>query len=107
MHAGHWDKSTHKSTELGGKTLGLLCLGAIGRRMAKMAHAMEMRVMGFDPFASGLPDYIEQVPLQTIWKEADAISQHCTLPDENSSLITAKDIPACTAGLNHIPPATR
>src|SRR3546814_18578368 len=23
MHAGHWDKSTHKSTELGGKTLGL------------------------------------------------------------------------------------
>src|SRR3546814_11987481 len=83
MHAGHWDKSTHKSTELGGKTLGLLGLGAIGRRMAKMAHAMEMRVMGFDPFASGLPDYIEQVPLQTIWKEADAISLHCPLTEEN------------------------
>src|SRR3546814_455460 len=67
--------------------------------MAKMAHAMEMRVMGFDPFASGLPDYIEQVPLQTIWKEADAISLHCPLTDENRSLINEQVLAACKRGL--------
>src|SRR3546814_8553547 len=55
--------------------------------------------MGFDPFASGLPDYIEQVPLQTIWKEADAISLHCPLTDENRSLINEQVLAACKRGL--------
>ena len=99
MHAGHWDKSTHKSIELGGRTLGLIGLGAIGMRMAKMAHAMNMRVIGFDPFASNLPDYIEQASLETIWKEADAISLHCPLTDENRNLINEKVFAACKPGL--------
>ncbi|MFL6715780.1 MAG: NAD(P)-dependent oxidoreductase, partial [Burkholderiaceae bacterium] len=47
MHAGHWDKSTHKSLELEGRTVGLIGLGAIGQRFAKMADAVGMRVIGF------------------------------------------------------------
>ena len=38
MHQGHWDKSTHKSLELGARTIGLIGLGAIGLRFAKMAE---------------------------------------------------------------------
>jgi hypothetical protein len=45
MHAGHWDKATHKSLELGGRTIGLVGLGAIGLRFARMADALGMRVM--------------------------------------------------------------
>src|SRR3546814_15016944 len=44
-------------------------------------------------------DYIEQVPLQTIWKEADAISLHCPLTDENRSLINEQVLAACKRGL--------
>ena len=51
MHAGHWDKSTHKSVELAGRTIGLVGLGAIGLRFARMADAMGMHVLGFDPYA--------------------------------------------------------
>jgi D-3-phosphoglycerate dehydrogenase / 2-oxoglutarate reductase len=40
MHAGHWDKATHKSMELNGRTVGLVGLGAIGQRFARMCHAM-------------------------------------------------------------------
>ncbi len=40
MHAGHWDKATHKSTELHGRTIGLVGLGAIGRRFARMCDAI-------------------------------------------------------------------
>src|SRR2546427_5032382 len=54
MHAGHWDKATHKSLELGGRTVGLVGLGAIGLRFARMADALGMRVIGFDPFAKNL-----------------------------------------------------
>jgi D-3-phosphoglycerate dehydrogenase len=98
-HSGHWDKSTHKSIELNGRTLGLVGLGAIGRRVAAFAHAMEMRVVGFDPFASQLPDYIESVSLEQIWYQSDAISLHCPLNDENRDLINSQTLSHCKDGV--------
>jgi D-3-phosphoglycerate dehydrogenase / 2-oxoglutarate reductase len=99
MHAGHWDKAMHKSMELGGKTIGLVGLGAIGQRFAKMADAMGMRVLGFDPYAKNLPDYIQAVDLKTIWRESDAISLHCPLTPENKQLINAKTLAQCKQGV--------
>ena len=87
MHAGHWDKATHKSVELEGRTVGVIGLGAIGRRFARMCDAMGMRVLGFDPYAKELPDYIRQADLETIWRESDAISLHCPLTDDNRNLL--------------------
>lgn len=99
MRGGHWDKSTHKSMELDGKTIGLIGLGAIGRRFAAMAHGMNMRVIGHDPYAQNLPAYIEPVPLQQIWQDADAISLHCPLTDENRGLINADTLAQCRPGV--------
>jgi len=99
MHAGHWDKATHKSLELGGRTVGLVGLGAIGLRFAKMADALGMRVIGFDPFAKNLPAYVQSVDLETIWREADAISLHCPLTDENRSMLNATSLAQCKRGV--------
>lgn len=99
MHAGHWDKATHKSLELGGRTVGLVGLGAIGLRFAKMADALGMRVIGFDPFAKNLPAYVQSVDLETIWREADAISLHCPLTDENRSMLNATTLAQCKRGV--------
>ena len=99
MHAGHWDKATHKSLELGGRTVGLVGLGAIGLRFAKMADALGMRVIGFDPFAKNLPDYVQSVPLDAIWRESDAISLHCPLTDENRGMLNAATLAQCKRGV--------
>jgi D-3-phosphoglycerate dehydrogenase len=99
MHDGHWDKATHKSLELGGRTVGLVGLGAIGLRFAKMADAMGLRVIGFDPFAKNLPDYVSAVDLETIWRESDAISLHCPLTPENKGLINAQTLARCKPGV--------
>jgi D-3-phosphoglycerate dehydrogenase len=99
MHDGHWDKATHKSLELGGRTVGLVGLGAIGLRFAKMADAMGMRVIGFDPFARNLPAYVTAVDLETIWREADAISLHCPLTPENKGLLNAQTLARCKPGV--------
>ena len=99
MHAGHWDKATHKSLELGGRTVGLVGLGAIGQRFAKMADAMGMKVIGFDPFAKNLPDYIRVVDMETIFRESDAISLHCPLTDENRGLLGAESLARCKRGV--------
>src|SRR3569832_9491 len=89
MRGGHWDMSTHMSIELGGRSVGLIGLGAIGQRFARIAKAMDMRVIGYDPFASKLPDFIENADLDTIWRESDAISLHCPLTDDNRQLLNA------------------
>lgn len=99
MHAGHWDKATHKSLELGGRTVGLVGLGAIGQRFARMAHAMDMRVIGFDPFARNLPDTIQTVDLATLWRESDVVSLHCPLTDENRGMLNADTLAQCKRGV--------
>ncbi|WP_447774465.1 NAD(P)-dependent oxidoreductase [Variovorax boronicumulans] len=99
MHAGHWDKATHKSLELGGRTIGLVGLGAIGLRFARMADALGMRVLGFDPFASNLPAHVQAVDLATLWRESDAVSLHCPLTEDNRGLLNAQTLAQCKRGV--------
>jgi D-3-phosphoglycerate dehydrogenase len=99
MHAGHWDKATHKSLELHGRTIGLIGLGAIGQRFARMCDAMGMKVIGFDPFAKNVSEYIRVVDLDTLWRESDAISLHCPLTDDNRGMVNATTLAACKKGV--------
>jgi len=99
MHAGHWDKATHKSIELHGRTIGLVGLGAIGQRFARMCNAMGMKVLGFDPFAQNLPDFIQAVDLDTLWRESDAISLHCPLTPDNRGMVNAHTLAQCKPGV--------
>ena len=99
MRAGHWDKATHKGIELNGRTVGVVGLGAIGLRFARTAAAMEMRVIGYDPFAPQVPEFIQRADLETIWRESDAISLHCPLTDGNRSMLDAAALAKCKRGV--------
>lgn len=99
MHGGHWDKATHKSIELEGRSIGVIGLGAIGLRFARMADAMGMHVLGFDPYAKDLPAHVRPVDLDTIWRESDAISLHCPLTADNAKLINDETLAACRRGV--------
>lgn len=99
MHQGHWDKATHKSVELEGRTVGVIGLGAIGLRFARMADAMGMRVLGHDPYAKAVPGYIEPADLTTVWRQSDAISLHCPLTSDNASLLSAHTLAQCKKGV--------
>ncbi len=49
-----WKKrSVYQGTQFAGKTLGVVGLGRIGRTVATAALAMEMNVVGFDPYFTG------------------------------------------------------
>jgi D-3-phosphoglycerate dehydrogenase len=99
MHAGHWDKATHKGLELGGRTVGLVGLGAIGQRFARMCDAMGMRVLGFDPYAKALPACVQAVDLTTLWREADVVSLHCPLTADNRGMLNAASLAQCKRGV--------
>lgn len=50
VQSGQWKRNQYQGTQLAGKTLGVVGLGRIGRTVASRALAMEMTVIGFDPF---------------------------------------------------------
>ncbi len=52
VKSGSWKRNKYQGTQLAGKTLGVVGLGRIGRTVASRALAMEMTVVGFDPFFS-------------------------------------------------------
>lgn len=92
MHAGHWDKATHKSIELGGRTLGLVGLGAIGRRVATIGTAMGMRIVAHDPHVKAAPPDTVLTTLTELLQAADVVSLHCPLTADNRHMINRKTL---------------
>jgi D-3-phosphoglycerate dehydrogenase len=98
MHEGHWDKSTHKSLELKGRTLGLVGLGAIGARVATVGSALGMRVVAHDPFAPTAPDGVSLLPLADVIAQSDVLSLHCPLTKDNANMLNARTLATMRPG---------
>jgi D-3-phosphoglycerate dehydrogenase len=58
-----WEKAKYQGTQLAGKTLGVVGLGRIGQTVASRALAMDMKVIGYDPYFSGQSALDGRVPL--------------------------------------------
>ena len=80
MKKGEWAKKQLKGNELGGKTLGLIGCGNIGKLTGRFAQAFGMNVIGYDPFISKedmKKDGIEKIDeLAELMGKADFISLH-------------------------------
>ena len=87
MHAGHWDKATHKTLELEGLTLGLIGLGAIGARVAAIGTAMGMRVVAYDPYVKSPPPAVTLQTVNEVIASAHVLSLHCPLTAENRGML--------------------
>ncbi|MDQ1087816.1 D-2-hydroxyacid dehydrogenase [Siphonobacter sp. SORGH_AS_1065] len=79
-------------TELSGKTLGLIGFGSIAKEVAKIAHAFGMRVIAHrrsEKPATGF-EFVEILPLETVFRESDVVSLHCPLTEETKGIINAE-----------------
>jgi len=92
MRAGFWDKATHKSLELRGKTLGVVGIGEIGRRVAALGVAFGMEVLAFDPFAKEAPAGVRLVSLGDLLARSLVVSLNCPLTEENRRMINRDSI---------------
>ncbi len=72
--------------ELVGKTLGVIGLGRIGTRVAKLARCLGMRVFGYNRTPKKIPG-IKLVPLETLYRQSDVISLHLAAIDETKGFI--------------------
>ncbi len=76
--------------ELKGKTWGIIGLGNIGRRVAKIAEAFGADVIYTSPSGSAPQDGYHQVDMETLLAESDIISVHAPLNEYTENLIDRK-----------------
>jgi L-ribulose-5-phosphate 4-epimerase len=80
--------------ELLDKKIGIIGLGEIGRRVAKITKSFGCRNLIFDPYVQEelMADFGEKVDLDRLMKESDFITVHASSTDENDNLIDEKRI---------------
>ncbi len=81
-------------TELDSKIIGIIGFGSIGRRVAKLAEAFDMKVLAYAPRPKdkGELKTVEFVDLDTLLKNSDIITCHCPLTEETKGMINAENI---------------
>jgi D-3-phosphoglycerate dehydrogenase len=92
------EKKRFAGTEIMGKTLGVIGLGAIGVMVSNAADALGMRVVGYDPYISidsawGLSRAVERAEsLDYLLQNADFVTIHVPLNDKTTHMINAERI---------------
>jgi glycerate dehydrogenase len=98
--AGDWSRSEDFSfwktplIELAGKTIGILGMGQIGRRVAELAVAFEMRVVASDEVKRPVPAWpgFRWYEVDELLANSDVVSLHCPLLPQTRGIINAKSL---------------
>lgn len=77
---------TLRGRELAGKTLGVVGLGQVGKRMAGIARAIGMRVVATDPYAKPVRG-VEMVPLDALLAQSDVVTLHAPEPADGKPML--------------------
>ncbi len=91
---GNWIKKELMGTELRGKYLGIVGLGNIGKRLGRLARALNMNIIGYDvvpideEFSSEVG--LMKADLGTLLSSSDYVSLHVPLLDSTKHLINAE-----------------
>lgn len=99
------EKSRFKGSEIAGKTLGIIGLGAIGSLVAEMAIGLGMQVLGYDPALSvdaawRLPNQVRKIEnLSALLANSDFVSLHLPVLESTRNLIDAAAVASMKPGL--------
>lgn len=92
------EKKRFKGTEVAGKTIGVLGLGAIGSMVADMALQMGMQVLGYDPALSveaawRLSSRVQKMEnMQSLFARADVVTLHVPVLDSTRNMINSESL---------------
>jgi glycerate dehydrogenase len=81
------------STELAGKTIGIVGFGQIGQAVARIALGFDINVIALPkhPERDAMPN-VKFVDEQTIFQQSDVLTLHCPLTPENAQFICAESL---------------
>lgn len=102
LKAGRWDRKLYKGVEMRNKTIGIVGLGRIGRRVARRCRSFGMDVVCFDPYLSDERAHemrIERVSMDELLARSDFISLHAALTPKTRGLIGKEAISKMKPGV--------
>lgn len=105
MKEGKWEKKRFMGVELYNKTLGIIGIGNIGSQVARRAQALDMNVLGYDPYLSEEKAKelgIEAVDLPELYRRSDFITVHTPLTPETRNMINREAIKGMKDGVRII-----
>jgi D-3-phosphoglycerate dehydrogenase len=84
-------KHADRSTEIAGRTLGIIGMGNVGTRVAEIAHfGFRMKVLGTASRTRPPPAFVEIAALERLFAEADYVLLACPLTPETRHLVNAQ-----------------
>jgi len=100
---GRWDRKKYMGTQVAGKTLGIVGLGRIGLAVAQRAIALEMKVVGYDPFMT--KERAQELGIELVegvdamLPRLDYLTVHTPLTEETRNLIDLKQLELVKPGI--------
>lgn len=86
-------KNTFPGMEILGKTIGIIGVGHIGSRVAKMAMSLGMKVIAYDPYVKSVPEGVVLTDdKDEVVRQADVLTLHPVLNDETRNIIGRKEL---------------
>jgi len=101
MKAEKWEKKAFEGDEIGGKTLGLIGVGNIGKAVIRRAVALGMKVVAYDPYVKAV-EGASLVSLEELLAQSDYISLHLPKTKESAGLIGAAQFAQMKPGVRVI-----
>lgn len=92
VKSGAWRRDLVNSTELTGKTWGVVGLGRIGKKVCELAQAFGMETLAFDPYLEDgtfRENATERVAFEELLKRSDVLSFHVPLTKETHHMMNA------------------
>ncbi len=102
---GAWERKNFIGSELFNKTLAVIGMGKVGRRVVRTALAMGMKVVIYDPFITAeraAELKVQKVSLDELWAKADFITIHAPLTKETTKLINQATLSKMKPGVRII-----
>lgn len=97
VKTGGWEDPTEpymafRGIELRDRTVGIVGLGAVGRRLAEMCMALGMRAQAYDPYVDEAPEGMRLVSLDDLMASSDFVCAHTPLTDETEGMLDSRMI---------------
>ena len=96
VRAGEWPRT--QGGLLAAQTVGIIGLGHIGKRVAKLCQAFEATVVAYDPYVTQAPADVTIVPMTQLLETADIISLYTPYSPDLHHLIDAQALARMKSG---------